>query len=316
MARPISELYSVLYELTRKLTHLKPSCSNPLRFTSFCPIHGKEKISDVSYWIDNPDSTDIHVRCKVCGDLSIDDILNPKPKSVAVITDSLALIEEFNFDYSGIDAADEIKAATSRIKARWKRVGKDLIEVGKELNAVKDRLPHGQFLPWLQAEFELSQRTANDLMNVATRFEGKSANIADLNSTVLYLLAAPSTPDEVVDLALETAAKGETVSVAKVKTWKGTSGKSGKVKPRQAEPVKPEPVETATPVNKELPKPVNDENEPTGNSPVDLESVIAENEKLKCEIAYLKSKLRDVYENRASLRLDADDVIRFDSLPE
>ena len=42
----------------------------------------------------------------------------------------------------------------------------------------------------------------------------------------------------------------------------------------------------------------------------------SELETLRCELVYLKSKLRDVYEGKASLRLDADDAVRFDSLPE
>ena len=39
-------------------------------------------------------------------------------------------------------------------------------------------------------------------------------------------------------------------------------------------------------------------------------------DKLKCELAYLKSKIRDVYFDKASIRLDGDNEIRFDELPE
>ena len=61
------------------------------------------------------------------------------------------------------------------------------------MTAVKAELPHGQFLPWIAAEFEMSDRTANDFMNVANRFGGKSAIISDLKPTILYALSAPST---------------------------------------------------------------------------------------------------------------------------
>lgn len=281
MAKPITELYSVLYELTRKLTHLKPSCSNPLRFTSFCPIHGKEKISDVVYWIDNKDSVDIHVRCKVCGDLTIDDVLNPKPKTVAVITDNLTLIEELNLDYSGFDGAAEIKAGICRIKSRLKRSVNDIMEIGRELITLKELLPHGQFSPCLKAEFELSIDTAQNFMNSWERF-GKNGIIPNLNPTALYLLAEPSTPDEVIDLALETAAKGEKVSVAEVKEWKKSQAKPSKgkptAKPKQAEPAQPAIVETATPVSEELPD--------LDNSTTQSESVEPSNEADEKHLAF------------------------------
>ena len=70
-------------------------------------------------------------------------------------------------------------------------------------------LPHGKFLPWIADEFEMSDRTANDFMNVAHRFGGKSAIIADLKPTILYALSAPSTPESVVEKAIEKAEAGE-----------------------------------------------------------------------------------------------------------
>ena len=51
-------------------------------------------------------------------------------------------------------------------------------------------------------------------MRVAIRFGDKSAIIADLSPTVLYLLAAPSTPDAAIDEILE---GGKKVSVAEAK---------------------------------------------------------------------------------------------------
>ena len=66
-------------------------------------------------------------------------------------------------------------------------------------------LPHGKFLPWIADEFEMSDRTANDFMNVAHRFGGKSAIIADFKPSILYALSAPSTSDSVVEKAIEKA---------------------------------------------------------------------------------------------------------------
>ena len=51
----------------------------------------------------------------------------------------------------------------------------------------------------------MSDRTANDFMNVAHRFGGKSAIIADFKPSILYALSAPSTSDSVVEKAIEKA---------------------------------------------------------------------------------------------------------------
>ncbi|UGB28689.1 DUF3102 domain-containing protein (plasmid) [Methylorubrum sp. B1-46] len=62
---------------------------------------------------------------------------------------------------------------------------------------MKELLGHGNFLPWIKDEFGMSDRTALNFMRVAERF--KSEIVSDLPPTVLYALAAPSTPDEVKD---------------------------------------------------------------------------------------------------------------------
>lgn len=69
---------------------------------------------------------------------------------------------------------------------------------GQDLTATKQRLGHGRFGEWIQAEFDMSQSAANKVMQVAERFGDKFVTVTDLTATVLYALAAPSTPDEVV----------------------------------------------------------------------------------------------------------------------
>lgn len=127
------------------------------------------------------------------------------------------------FDYAmlPVDAALNARAAAERIKLRLKRTVEDIIEIGRELTAVKADLPHGHFLPWIAAEFEMSQQTANNFTSVYERFgNGKLPIISNLNPTILYALSAPSTPESVIDKALEKAESGEKVTVADVKDWK------------------------------------------------------------------------------------------------
>jgi hypothetical protein len=58
----------------------------------------------------------------------------------------------------------------------------------------------------------MHEQSARRFMQVAERF--KSNTMLDLQPTVLYALAAPSTPDEVVDEALERSEAGEKVTVS------------------------------------------------------------------------------------------------------
>jgi hypothetical protein len=81
-----------------------------------------------------------------------------------------------------------------------KRTAEDIIAIGQDLIAVKSRLGHGKFTPWLDSEFGMTDRHARNFMNVASRFGSKSEIISDLPVTVIYELASPSTPDNVIDM--------------------------------------------------------------------------------------------------------------------
>jgi hypothetical protein len=120
----------------------------------------------------------------------------------------------FNYDLLETKLADKVRTAADRIRERIKKTVEDIIEVGNDLLAVKGALPHGQFLPWLKAEFGWSERSAQNFMNVAEKF--KSAKIADLpiQPSAAYLLAAPSVPDEAREKAVEKAEAGEEITFA------------------------------------------------------------------------------------------------------
>jgi hypothetical protein len=59
----------------------------------------------------------------------------------------------------------------------------------------------------------MSDSAANKMMSVSREFGDKSVTLTDLTPSVLYALAAPSTPEEVRTTVAEKVAAGETVSV-------------------------------------------------------------------------------------------------------
>lgn len=72
-----------------------------------------------------------------------------------------------------------------------RQAGRAFIEIGRRLNEAKERLSHGEWLPWLKERVAFSERTAQDFMRLAKEY-GESAEIADLGAAkALALMALP-----------------------------------------------------------------------------------------------------------------------------
>ena len=130
----------------------------------------------------------------------------------------LVVVVGFNYDLLEVKVAEQVRSSADRIRERVKKTVEDIIDVGNELLAVKETLPHGQFGPWLKAEFGWSERSAQNFMSVAERFGEirKVCGIADPASAA-YLLAAPTVPDEARQIAVEKAEAGEEITIATAK---------------------------------------------------------------------------------------------------
>ena len=103
------------------------------------------------------------------------------------------------------------------IRRLGKRVVADVIEIGRLLTECKRTCRHGNWLPWLDREFGWTDDTALNFMRVYEL--SKSRNFRDLSLPLsgLYLLAAPSTPQEARDEIIERAQAGEKIPVVEAK---------------------------------------------------------------------------------------------------
>lgn len=122
------------------------------------------------------------------------------------------------FDYAALDESSRqaILDERDRIRRRMRRATEDVIEIGKSLIRVKDRLPHGRFGPWLDGEFGWTDRTAQHFMAVARAFPEIRNDFAfDLGA--LYALASDDVPEKIRDEFLGQAGRGERVTQAQVK---------------------------------------------------------------------------------------------------
>jgi len=131
----------------------------------------------------------------------------------------LVVVVGFNYDLLETKIAEKVRSSAERIRQKVKKTLESIIEVGNDLVAVKEALPHGQFGPWLKGEFGWGERMAQNFMAVAEAFGPKTEIIADLaiQPTAAYLLAAPSAPDEARQTALERAEAGEQITTAVAK---------------------------------------------------------------------------------------------------
>jgi hypothetical protein len=124
------------------------------------------------------------------------------------------------FDYGVVSSkiAMKLQAQADRIKLRIRKTTEDIIEIGRDLLAVKDdpNVKHGLFIKWLENGVGITRRSAQRYMGAARLWE-KNDTVTLLPPGVVYLLAAPSTPAEIIEAVTAKAAAGETVIDAAVK---------------------------------------------------------------------------------------------------
>lgn len=96
--------------------------------------------------------------------------------------------------YAGIepDLADSLRKQAERIRERTRKTTAAIIEIGRDLLAVKETIPHGMFGPWLKAEFTWDERTARRYMTLTSAFADKTDIVSDLPQRILLKLASPS----------------------------------------------------------------------------------------------------------------------------
>ncbi|MBD2252787.1 DUF3102 domain-containing protein [Nostoc parmelioides] len=120
-----------------------------------------------------------------------------------------------SFDYSILSPEQRslVEQRTSEIREQLRRTAQDIWEIGQSLAEVRAQLKHGQFETWLKAEFGWSRRTAYNFINVYETF-GNRANLAqiDIATSALYLLAAPSTPQNLREQYIEEAKAGKRIT--------------------------------------------------------------------------------------------------------
>jgi len=136
------------------------------------------------------------------------EITTAEEQPVSVIPSAPLQAPAFDYDTVGTNVARDLQHTARRIR---QRVVASIIETGSDLLVARERLEHGQFIAWVEAECELSPRTAQRMMAAAEWAKGKNDTVSHLPPTVIYALSASSTPPEIYDAALAKIEAGERV---------------------------------------------------------------------------------------------------------
>ncbi|MEY9780345.1 DUF3102 domain-containing protein [Sinorhizobium fredii] len=109
-----------------------------------------------------------------------------------------------------------LAAAADRIRSLHKRSVESVVFIGRELRQVKDLLPHGDFLSWIDKEFRMTPRTAQNYMRTVDLCE-KYETVSYLEASAIYALAAPSTPEPTRQEIISRIEGGEKLPAGEVK---------------------------------------------------------------------------------------------------
>jgi len=118
------------------------------------------------------------------------------------------------YDYSQVAAEHRaaVMASAQTIKRHERRTIENMVVIGRELQAVQEKLPHGQFLPWIEQEFGWQKSVAYNLLNLATKFPTVGNLPVGIGLTALYQLTAA--PDSALLEAQTRQQTGEKITKA------------------------------------------------------------------------------------------------------
>lgn len=111
-------------------------------------------------------------------------------------------------------SATELQDVAQRIKALRRAATEHAVEIGRELLGVKERLPHGVFVKWVEKACEFKIRTAQDLMKLAreAKSDANTKLVALMVPSTLRVYLSKTIPPAVRSTVLKQLENGEHVS--------------------------------------------------------------------------------------------------------
>jgi hypothetical protein len=109
-------------------------------------------------------------------------------------------------------SAVELEEAAQRIKSLRRAATEHAVEIGRELLRIKESLPRGAFVKWVEKACEFKIRTAQDLMKLAREADTNTKLVALMVPSTLRVYLSKTTPPAVRTSILKRLESGEYVS--------------------------------------------------------------------------------------------------------
>jgi hypothetical protein len=109
-------------------------------------------------------------------------------------------------------SAAELEEAAQRIKSLRRAATEHAVEIGRELLRIKENLPRGAFVKWVEKACEFRIRTAQDLMKLAREVDSNTKLVALMVPSTLRVYLSKTTPPAVRTSILKRLENGEYVS--------------------------------------------------------------------------------------------------------
>lgn len=108
----------------------------------------------------------------------------------------------------------ELQGVAQKIKALRRAATEHAVEIGRELLGVKEKLPHGVFVKWVEKACEFKIRTAQDLMKLAREADSDTNTklVALMVPSTLRVYLSKTTPPVVRNTILKRLENGERIS--------------------------------------------------------------------------------------------------------
>jgi rubrerythrin len=132
-----------------------------------------------------------------------------------------AAITPYDYTQHTPDIAERLRKQADRIRQKLRSTVSAIIHIGRDLIAAQEHLQRGQFCTWVERECGFTVRSAQNYMRAAEFAEDKNEIISHLSPTVIYALAAKSTPTEIVNDVVARVEAGEVIAETTIKTMLG-----------------------------------------------------------------------------------------------
>ena len=122
------------------------------------------------------------------------------------------------FDYENLKQAERAvaKEQAEKIHDILCSSTRMVIEIGKRLNKVYEKIGHRYFQGWLNSEFRWTQSVASNYMQVAKKF-GRMKCVEQFQVSALYALVRKNVPEKVLKEAFKLARSGELITLKRAK---------------------------------------------------------------------------------------------------